>query len=261
MRQNTYCCALIGARRWPSRWRWSPRAVAATTTRTAQARHGTRRRASRRRRRSRSRSSPTSAASTTSGFNQSANEGLERGEATELGVDGARAPVSNSAERLPAEPDRGAGARQRPRSSPSASCSARRRRRSRRSSRTRSSPIIDYPVAKRAPSRTTCRPNVLGLVYRAGGRLPRRRARRRCVTKTQEACRAVGGHKIPPVDSFIAGYQQGVTNAKPAIEGPVNAYSQDFVDQAKCKEIALEPDRQGAPTSSSRSPATAASAR
>jgi basic membrane protein A len=49
---------------------------------------------------------------------------------------------------------------------------------------------------------------------------------------------SVGGQKIPPVDRYIAGYQAGAKAANPEITTP-NAYSQDFVDQAKCKEIAL----------------------
>jgi len=49
---------------------------------------------------------------------------------------------------------------------------------------------------------------------------------------------SVGGQKIPPVDRYIAGYQAGAEAASPGIT-TLNAYSQDFVDQAKCKEIAL----------------------
>ena len=49
---------------------------------------------------------------------------------------------------------------------------------------------------------------------------------------------SVGGQKIPPVDHYIAGYQAGAKKANSAIK-TINAYSQDFVDQAKCKEIAL----------------------
>jgi basic membrane protein A len=49
----------------------------------------------------------------------------------------------------------------------------------------------------------------------------------------------VGGQKIPPVDHYIAGYQAGAKKAYPGIQ-TLNAYSQDFVDQAKCKEIALD---------------------
>lgn len=50
---------------------------------------------------------------------------------------------------------------------------------------------------------------------------------------------SVGGQKIPPVDRYIAGYQAGAKAANPDVQ-TLNAYSQDFVDQAKCKEIALE---------------------
>jgi basic membrane protein A len=49
----------------------------------------------------------------------------------------------------------------------------------------------------------------------------------------------VGGQKIPPVDHYIAGWQAGAKAADPGIQF-LNAYSQDFVDQAKCKEIALD---------------------
>jgi basic membrane protein A and related proteins len=49
----------------------------------------------------------------------------------------------------------------------------------------------------------------------------------------------VGGQKIPPVDRFIAGYQFCAKKVRPDIE-LLNEYSQDFVDQAKCKEIALD---------------------
>jgi len=56
---------------------------------------------------------------------------------------------------------------------------------------------------------------------------------------------SVGGQKIPPVDHYIAGYQAGAKAANPKIK-TLNAYSQDFVDQAKCKEIALNQIQQGA---------------
>jgi basic membrane protein A and related proteins len=56
---------------------------------------------------------------------------------------------------------------------------------------------------------------------------------------------SVGGQKIPPVDHYIAGYQAGAKKADPSIK-TLNAYSQDFVDQAKCKEIALDQISKGA---------------
>jgi basic membrane protein A and related proteins len=49
----------------------------------------------------------------------------------------------------------------------------------------------------------------------------------------------VGGKKIPPVDNWIAGFQAAVKATKPGTK-LLNAYSQDFEDLAKCKEIALD---------------------
>ena len=54
----------------------------------------------------------------------------------------------------------------------------------------------------------------------------------------------VGGVKIPPVDNWIAGFRQAVKDTNPDVK-LLNAYSQDFVDQAKCKEIALDQIAQG----------------
>jgi basic membrane protein A len=56
---------------------------------------------------------------------------------------------------------------------------------------------------------------------------------------------SVGGQKIPPVDHYIAGYQAGAKAADPKIK-TLNGYSQDFVAQDKCKEIALNQIQQGA---------------
>jgi basic membrane protein A and related proteins len=55
---------------------------------------------------------------------------------------------------------------------------------------------------------------------------------------------SVGGQKIPPVDHYIAGYQAGAKAADPGIT-TLNGYSQDFVSQPKCKEIALNQIAQG----------------
>jgi basic membrane protein A len=49
---------------------------------------------------------------------------------------------------------------------------------------------------------------------------------------------SVGGQKQPPVDRYIAGYQAGAKAADPGIK-TLNGYSQDFANQAKCKEVAL----------------------
>jgi basic membrane protein A and related proteins len=54
----------------------------------------------------------------------------------------------------------------------------------------------------------------------------------------------VGGLKIPPVDRYIAGFKAGLKKADPKAT-ELNGYSQDFVDQAKCKEVALQQIAQG----------------
>ena len=61
----------------------------------------------------------------------------------------------------------------------------------------------------------------------------------------EQVISSVGGQKIPPVDRYIAGYQAGAKAANPDVQ-TLNAYSQDFVDQAKCKEIALNHISRGA---------------
>jgi basic membrane protein A len=54
-----------------------------------------------------------------------------------------------------------------------------------------------------------------------------------------KAVSTVGGQKLAPVDHYIAGFHAGAKKAYPEVE-TLNGYSQDFVDQAKCKEIALD---------------------
>jgi len=55
----------------------------------------------------------------------------------------------------------------------------------------------------------------------------------------------VGGVKIPPVDTFLAGYQAGVAKCAPGTQVIVG-YSQDFIDQAKCKTVAQDQIDRGA---------------
>jgi basic membrane protein A and related proteins len=55
---------------------------------------------------------------------------------------------------------------------------------------------------------------------------------------------AVGGQQVPAVDAYIAGYQKGAQDANPDIN-VLFGYSQDFVDQAKCKELALNQIAEG----------------
>jgi len=82
--------------------------------------------------------------------------------------------------------------------------------------------------------------NVLGLLFREeqvgylAGYLAGLEAKRK---PGKDVVSSVAGEKQPPVDRFIAGYQAGARKADPRIT-VVNAYSQDFNDQAKCKAIA-----------------------
>jgi basic membrane protein A and related proteins len=98
--------------------------------------------------------------------------------------------------------------------------------------------IVDVPQAslKNRP------PNVRGIVFKEqeGGYLAGYLAG--LVVKDQggeQVVSTVGGIKIPPVDRYIAGFQAGAKAANPGVT-TLNGYSQDFVDQARCKEIALQ---------------------
>jgi len=60
----------------------------------------------------------------------------------------------------------------------------------------------------------------------------------------QQVVSAVGGQKVPAVDAYAAGYAAAAKKANPGVK-TLFSYSQDFVDQAKCKEIALNQIGQG----------------
>ena len=55
---------------------------------------------------------------------------------------------------------------------------------------------------------------------------------------------AVGGQQVPAVDAYIAGYQEGAKAANPDVK-TLFGYSQDFVAQAKCKELGLNQIAEG----------------
>jgi basic membrane protein A len=102
--------------------------------------------------------------------------------------------------------------------------------------------IVDFPAAglKDKPK------NVVGLLFKEqeAGYLAGYLAGLWAKDNNATAVSTVGGQKIPPVDHYIAGFQAGAKKASPGIK-TLNAYSQDFVDQAKCKEIALDQIAQG----------------
>jgi basic membrane protein A and related proteins len=97
--------------------------------------------------------------------------------------------------------------------------------------------IVDFPAAalKDKPK------NVQGLLFRENeaGYLAGYLAGLWAKDNNATTVSTVGGQKIPPVDAYIAGFQAGAKKAFPQVK-TLNGYSQDFVDQAKCKEIALD---------------------
>ena len=136
-------------------------------------------------------------------------------------------------------------------------------RTSRQSSRTRASRASTITCGDSSRDKTARR-TPPGMIFAdPGGWLPRRvprgaDGRRR---RAASSLGAVGGKKIPPVDSWIAGYQRGRQEDEPEDQGPCRLLASDFADQAKCKEIALGQIAAGCAGRSSRSPAAAASAR
>jgi basic membrane protein A len=102
----------------------------------------------------------------------------------------------------------------------------------------------EEPDCGEDPKPPCVQPNMLGLIFPSeeSGYLAGIVAA--MMTKTGTVS-TVGGEKIPPVDNWIAGFQQAVKDTKPSVK-TLNQYSQDFVDPAKCKEIALDQIRQGA---------------
>jgi len=89
--------------------------------------------------------------------------------------------------------------------------------------------------------------NVQGLLFREeevgylAGYLAALQEKRR---EGPDVISAVGGFKEPPVDRFIAGYRAGAEEAAPGIEVFWD-YSNDWDDQAKCKELALNQVQRG----------------
>ena len=83
-------------------------------------------------------------------------------------------------------------------------------------------------------------PNVEGLLFREqeAGYLAGYAAGLAAKDRGGKVVSTVGGQKQPPVDRYIAGFQAGAKAAFPGVK-TLNAYSQDFSNPSKCKEVAL----------------------
>jgi basic membrane protein A len=103
--------------------------------------------------------------------------------------------------------------------------------------------IIDYPQAAMKSKPT----NVDGLLFKENeaGYLAGTLAGLYVKDKGgDQVVSTVGGQKIPPVDGYIAGFQAGAKKANPDIK-TLNGYSEDFVKQDLCKELALNQIAEG----------------
>src|SRR5947208_909477 len=99
--------------------------------------------------------------------------------------------------------------------------------------------ITDYDVTG-APFNGKKSPNVEGLTYASQESSYLAGCLAGLMVKKQggdQIIGVVGGVPIPPVDSFLAGYKAGAKACNSKIKVLVG-YSQDFIDQAKCKTIA-----------------------
>jgi basic membrane protein A len=96
--------------------------------------------------------------------------------------------------------------------------------------------IVDFPAAGLKGTPT----NVEGLLFKEqeAGYLAGYLAGLYAKDNNIKVVSSVGGQKIPPVDHYIAGYEAGAKAADPGIT-TLHGYSQNFVAQDKCKEIAL----------------------
>ena len=101
--------------------------------------------------------------------------------------------------------------------------------------------IIDFPwVALKGKPK-----NVRGLIFKEAEAGYLAGVAAATVAKGQPVA-SVGGQAVPAVVAFLAGYKAWRDEDRSPARSSCSGYSQDFVDQAKCKEIALNQIQQGA---------------
>lgn len=109
-------------------------------------------------------------------------------------------------------------------------------------------PNVKFAIIDGAPANdkgdTENLPNVANLFFKeaeAGylvGVIAATMAKDKVGKATHNTVCSMGGIPIPPVDHYIAGYQDAVKTVSPTTT-ILNGYSNDFVDQAKGKEVGL----------------------
>ena len=109
-------------------------------------------------------------------------------------------------------------------------------------------PNVKFAIIDGAPANdkgdTENLPNVANLFFKeqeAGylvGVIAGLMAKNKVGKATHNTVCSMGGIPIPPVDHYIAGYQDAVKTVNPSAT-ILNGYSNDFVDQAKGKEVGL----------------------
>ena len=109
-------------------------------------------------------------------------------------------------------------------------------------------PNVKFAIIDGAPANdkgdTENLPNVANLFFKeqeAGyvvGVVAGLMAKNKVGKATHNTVCSMGGIPIPPVDHYIAGYQDAVKTVNPSAT-ILNGYSNDFVDQAKGKEVGL----------------------
>ena len=110
-------------------------------------------------------------------------------------------------------------------------------------------PNVKFAIIDGAPADDTGAaknlPNVANLFFKeqeAGyvvGVIAATMAKNKVGAATHNTVCSMGGLPIPPVDRYIAGYQDAVTKTSPTTK-ILNGYSQDFVDQQKGKEVGIK---------------------
>jgi len=103
-------------------------------------------------------------------------------------------------------------------------------------------PHTRFAIIDTAQDELAHRPaNVLGLVFReeqAGYLAGHLAALALTLTPGEEVISSVGGHRVPAVERYIAGYQAGARGANPRVTA-LNGYTDSFLDPMKGRSVAL----------------------